>query len=300
MVRINTVFCRILVVFLFTSIVLNAQGLRTLREKSFSVKEGETIRLNTSTGDIYMSTWDKPEVYVKISGNKSASEKVKFRMNQSNDGVEIIAKSGSLFSFFFWKNVYLKYEIKVPRNYNANINTSGGDIKLYDLKGEIELGTSGGNVRVFNTVGNTNLSTSGGDIELDNCKGRFDVSTSGGTITAKKLYGDFNGETSGGDIHIESQDSKIKAHTSGGTISLDYKGSNKGIELETSGGDINVRVPKEIAASLDLSTSGGDIECNLPTSKTTKISSSEYHAETNGGGKVLYCNTSGGSIRVEQ
>lgn len=300
MKRLNTTLCQIFMILLFTPILANAQKIRTIHEKTFSVREGETLKLNTSTGDVYVSTWDKSEVFVKISGNKKAREKTKFRFDQTGDGVEIKAKSSSMFGFFFWNNGYLKYEIKLPRKYSTDINTSGGNIKLYDLKGNISLETSGGNLSIFNTAGNTYLNTSGGSIELENTKGTFDVSTSGGSITAKNFYGDFSASTSGGDIHIDGQDSKIKASTSGGSISLNYRGVNKGIELETSGGDIDVNVPQNIAANIDLSTSGGDIECNLPTSSTKKVSSSEYHAETNGGGKILYCNTSGGSIRVSQ
>jgi DUF4097 and DUF4098 domain-containing protein YvlB len=299
MERIKSVLLSISLITLFTSVILSAQGLHTLVEKSFSVKEGQTLKLNTSSGDVYLSTWDKPEIYVKISGNNRARSKMKFRMEQNSDGVEINGKGQSWFNFLFWSsNIYVKYEIKLPAKYNTNIKTSGGDMKLYNLTGNIKMETSGGDVSIFNTSGYTRLSTSGGDIHMENNKGNFDVSTSGGNITAKDFYGDFHASTSGGDININGQDSKIEASTSGGNITLNYKGTNKGIELKTSGGNIDVRIPSGLKANLDLSTSGGEIECNLPTTRTTKMSSSKFKAETSGGGELIYCETSGGNIKV--
>ncbi len=46
-------------------------------------------------------------------------------------------------------------------------------------------------------------------------------------------------------------------------LNLEYTGFNKGIELKTSGGDIDVKVPRDFNAKAELKTSGGDVDCNL-------------------------------------
>lgn len=302
MKRIKSTFLQIWVLLFLGCLSLYAQDVKTLHEKDFNVKEGEALRLDTSTGDVYISTWDKPVVHVKISGNRKAKDKMKFRFEKTDEGVKIVGKRDSWtgFLFFNFSNVYVKYEIKLPENFNAGIKTSGGDIRLYDLAGEIKIETSGGDINLFNTKGKTRLSTSGGDISLENSKGNFDLSTSGGDITTQNLSGDLIAHTSGGDIKLLGQDGRIKASTSGGDIILDYNGSNKGVDLSTSGGDIRVKVKNEISANLELSTSGGDIECSLPTTRTRKISSTKFLADVNGGGEVFHCETSGGDIRVTQ
>ena len=83
-------------------------------------------------------------------------------------------------------------------------------------------------------------------------------------------------------------------------IKLEYEGDNKGIDLSTSGGDIEVKVPKEINASMELSTSGGDVSCSLNMSNVKKISGSRLIGDLNGGGEKLLAHTSGGDISVTE
>ncbi len=272
---------------------------RVIHEKTFKTEFGKNLKLNTSSGDVYVSTWDKPEVYVKISGNRKAKDKINFKFQNDDEGVEITAKRDSWMNFFSWSGIYLKYEIKLPKNYNAYISTAGGDIKLYDVKGELRLETSGGDVFVKGTNGKNSISTSGGDIISENSQGTLDVSTSGGDIRVKSFDGDVSASTSGGDIVLMGKNGKINASTSGGDVSLDLiSDMNEGIELSTTGGDIQVRVPGNFAANVDLSTTGGDVECDIPLTSKGKISASRIRGEINGGGKMLDCSTTGGDIHL--
>ena len=91
---------------------------------------------------------------------------------------------------------------------------------------------------------------------------------------------------------------KINAETSGGDINLEYEGENKGIDLSTSGGDIDINLPKDFKASMELSTSGGDVSCSLNMSNVKKSSGSRLIGDLNGGGEKLYAHTSGGDITV--
>ncbi|MCU7495833.1 MAG: DUF4097 domain-containing protein [Ignavibacteria bacterium] len=278
--------------------VSKAGDLRTLQERTFNTSMGKKLELNTSSGDVYISTWDRPEVYVKVSGNKRASDKMHFNLQGDNSGVRMEGKSNSSWFSLGWNSVYVKYEIKLPNNYNAFIRTSGGDIKIYDLNGTIKFETSGGDISLFNTKGNTNISTSGGDIKLENTKGDMKISTSGGDIQARNFEGNLKASTSGGDMKLQGKGGRVEASTTGGDITLDYFDTNYGIDLETSGGDITVKVPGNFSADADISTTGGEVECLLPITQTGKLTSSKLKGALNGGGKTLHCYTSGGDIKI--
>ena len=71
-----------------------------------------------------------------------------------------------------------------------------------------------------------------------------------------------------------------------------------GIELKTSGGDIDVRVPADFDAKALLRTSGGDVDCNLVMNNVTKLSETKIDANINKGGKPLIAETSGGDVSV--
>ena len=145
---------------------------------------------------------------------------------------------------------------------------------------------------------NVNVNTSGGDIKYGGVSGNAELNTSGGDVWGEKFGKSLNISTSGGDISLIGGDTKINAETSGGDIKLDFKGENKGIDLSTSGGDIAIKLPEDFKASIELSTSGGDVSCSLKLSNVEKLSDTKLIGDLNDGGEKLSAHTSGGDIIV--
>jgi len=246
--------------FVFAS--CNLADKKVIHEKTFKISPNKKIILNTDAGDIQITPWDKSEVYVKVVGNDDAEEKYNYNFDASSEEIKIdVDKKGG---WGWFSNINLKFEIKVPNNFNVYANTSGGDIKIGGIKGE--------NV----------LKTSGGDIWGD------------------RIEGNFIAKTSGGDINVFCNNAKIDASTSGGDIDLEYTGVNKGIELKTSGGDIDIKVPRDFNAKAELRTSGGDVDCNLTLNAVRKLSETKIDADINNGGAPLIAITSGGDISVQK
>jgi DUF4097 and DUF4098 domain-containing protein YvlB len=273
--------------------------LKVIHDKTFPISPGKDFKLDASSGDVLISSWNKNEVHVKIWGNDKAKEKVEFNFNDSENMIEVEAKfDWSL--FMLMKGVQLRFEVKVPQEFNIDAVTSGGDIKLQNIKGKFVLKTSGGDINISDLNGNVEVSTSGGDIVFNNAHGDLNFSTSGGDIKGNRFSGNLEAATSGGDISLAGSDVKINGSTSGGDISLDYTGQNKGIELSTSGGDIVVKLPKDFNASANLSTLGGDIKCDFKGNNAVKISSSKFEADINNGGNPLILKTTGGDIVVKK
>ena len=275
------------------------EKLKVLHDKTFPILPGNDFKLDASSGDIIISSWNRNEVRVKILGNDKAKEKVEFSFNDSEDRIEVEAKyDWSLFMMI--KGIKLRFEVQVPREFNIDAVTSGGDIKLQNVKGKIVTKTSGGDINLTDLNGNIEVTTSGGDISFNNSYGDINVSTSGGDIKGNKFSGSLEVSTSGGDISLIGSNARISGSTSGGDISLDYSGQNHGIELTTSGGDITARLPKNFNASANLSTLGGNIKCDFTGNNAVKISSTEFEADINNGGNSFVLKTSGGDIVVKK
>ncbi len=277
---------------------LDLQSLDVIHEKSFNTSTGKKLVVKAQSGDVDISTWDKPEVYVKILGNERANEKIKFSFDSSDEGVSIIAEKKDKWNFFSFGGIKLRFEIKIPDKYEAKVSSSGGDIRLKDLTGDVNLRTSGGDVSVHNTTGTLAIVTSGGDIDLKNNVGDIKASTSGGDVSGRNFVGNLDASSSGGDIDLSGQNGKVDVHTSGGEIKLNYTGENKGINLSTSGGDISVRLPSDFNASAKMTTSGGSISCSFKSTNIIKVTSSKFEADLNNGGDPLILKTSGGDITV--
>lgn len=241
--------------------VSSDDDLQLIREKSFNISPGKNLYVDINSGDVKITNWDKAEVYVKILGNENAMEKMDFTLEGNEEEVKVTGKKKSSMSSWF-SNINLKVEIKVPSSFNVDVNTSGGDIKCGGIKGK------------------ANLNTSGGDIWAD------------------KFSGNLSASTSGGDIFLFCRDASINAETSGGDIRLEYEGENKGIDISTSGGDIEIKLPKMFNAAMELSTSGGDVSCSLNMTNIKKVSGSRLIGDLNSGGEKLSAHTSGGDISV--
>ncbi len=299
----NKKFLWILIIALISLILASnafAGGLKVIHEKTFNVKPGEKLELDAYCGDIVINTWDKNELYVKVFGNNRAEDNIDFEFVKTSSGVRITAeREGSIF-FNWFSSINLRFEINMPKEFDVEVETSGGDISAKNLKGKMTYKTSGGDVALNSTSGQLLIKTSGGDIDLTNHIGESEAQTSGGNIKCMNTKGDLYVRTSGGSIQLKAVDGKINAHTSGGDIELDYSGVNRGVELTTSGGDIDVFLPSDFKAEVELRTSGGSIETEFTTTKTYKIKSYLFEAEFNGGGNKLYCKTSGGDVTVKE
>ena len=240
--------------------ILN-DDLNLITEKNFPISPGNDLKIKVSGGDVMITSWDRAEVYIKVLGNDNAKEKLDFIFDNSDSYVSFETESkGAVFNWL--SGISLKIEVKLPESFNTYIHTSGGDIKLGGVSGTAKLHTSGGDVWVEKVDGNLDASTSGGDISL--------------------ICGD----------------TELIAHTSGGDISLNYFGSNLGIDLSTSGGDIQVELSADFDASMELSTTGGDVSCNLTLNNVTKLSEHKIIADLNNSGMDFTAHTSGGDIDV--
>lgn len=275
---IRIIFSSLLFLFIF-AVSANAQSLNLLHEKTFDVEPGQLLEVETDAGDIKLRTWDQNQVHIKVYGDKDAEEKMAFYFEKTSNGVLIDAEKESGFSGWFG-GIRVKYEIDVPKNFNLDMKTAGGDLFVVDLDGGVK------------------LKTSGGDIICDNVNGEFNASTSGGDIELTKVDGNISVSTSGGDVEIRSANGKVNASTSGGDITLDYEGENKGIDLHTSGGDISIHIPNDLKAELYLRTSGGSIRCSAEV-RVHESSKYKFIGTMNGGGPELNAKTSGGDVTLD-
>lgn len=268
--------------------------------KSFKTSEGKTLIFEGTGGDIRIYTSEKPEVKLKIYGDEDALEKIEFLYSENSEGIKLkIKKITSIWNFLFSRS-YVDYDLIIPKKYNLNINSSGGDIFLKNLIGEVKIKTSGGDIRLENIEGSVSVTTRGGDIILREIKGNVKTITTGGDIKLEKIEGETYCTTTGGNISIQSNNGKVYATTTGGDIYIDYSGVNKGIKASTVGGDIRLILDEKIEGYFYLSTIGGDVDNQFSLTKIYSYKSSKIEGEINKPDPRIECTTTGGDIRIRK
>jgi len=272
-----------------------ADDARLLFEKTISTESGKELITSLVAGGIEISTWDNNEVNVKVYGNDKTKKKIIFSAEQTSTGVKVEGKQKDSKNF---KNLTIRVEITVPRNYDLKLYSSGGNLSVKDITGKIETNTSGGNIKIDNSSGNLEAYTAGGNVAISVSTGDIKVSTSGGKISVSGFNGNVDVSTAGGDIVLDGKNGKIDASTAGGSIKLDYEGKNKGIDMSTLGGNINASLPGDFDADADIGTLAGKITCDFAKVQKENHVSSFIRAKFNNGGETFKCTTSAGNITV--
>ena len=293
--------------------VLQAKITRTV-EKTFTVQPGGNFKASTQGGDITIKTAEANEIrisakqVIRASTDKEADEILQdltltFEQNGNDVVAEAKYEKGRVgLHFGNWPPVSVSFTVTVPHNFNLNLNTSGGDIAVASLKGDVRARTSGGELKFDRIDGDLDGHTSGGDIVLTEGTARAKLGTSGGNIQIERAGGPTEVSTSGGDITINSVAQLISATTSGGNVKATLTEAIKqDTLLSTSGGDVRIRVVKGAGFQLDASTSGGDVNAEGLTLTIDKggVGKSRLVGSVNGGGPRLKLRSSGGDITIK-
>lgn len=295
--------------------------------KGFNVTDGGTLRLDADFGDVTIVSGGSGVAIeiIREADGKDGEERLrdhKIQISQQGNDVVITTNrrdnDRKWFNWFDWNDFEVKWNIRVPKNYNINVRTSGGSIELDDVGGVVDAHTSGGSISTGRLGNVANLRTSGGSIKIDGAAakvdartsggsirvgdtdGPVDVRTSGGSISLARIRGSVTARTSGGGISIEDATGSVDASTSGGSIKARLSGQlNADSKLSTSGGGITVSIASNVAADLDARASGGGVSSDVPITIQGTMDDDELRGKINGGGPKLTLRTSGGGIKVK-
>lgn len=227
--------------------------------ESFNVSPGGTLTVDVVAADIEIRS-EQNGVTVNVKGLEEEYRQW-LEISQVSDGVSVKFDPEGRFR----NRDPLVFTIGVPREFNIDVETAGGDVTIYtEILGDVAVETAGGDI-IFQEkiIGLLNAETSGGDIEVKDVEGELNVSTSGGDIELANVIGNVEAETSGGDIEIQSVQGNLEAGTSGGDIEV--KQVSGDASVKTAGGDLEIGV---IGGDLEAATAGGDITVEEVQGKT--------------------------------
>lgn len=252
-------------------------------DRTFAVSPGGTLIVDADSASVRVSGNDSSQVTVRMRARDSEENLARTNLDavQNSNEVTVTLRTQRKSSWFNWGswNGDHRIEVTVPRSYAVNVRTGGGSVELRD------------------TTGAATLRTSGGDIDVRNVNGNVELRTSGGGIHADTIRGDVDANTSGGDVRLLQVDGKIRGHTSGGSVRCSLVGDNRGVSATTSGGDVELTLPRTATGEVVATTSGGDISSDLPVTASV-LKDHHLRGSLNGGGQPIEARTSGGSIRL--
>ncbi len=142
-------------------------------QQTYEVGDEGTVRIINEYGDINVVTWNenKVDIAVRITVDGNDMEKVINRLDHiqvdiRREGNQVVAKTDvesirSSWNFFSWGssnnvNFKIRYEVKMPANFDLNINNDYGNIYIDRLEGSLTLNADYGQFVIGELLNNQN------------------------------------------------------------------------------------------------------------------------------------------------
>lgn len=278
---------------------LSDEGERMIDER-FSVRAGGTLEVRVADADVQVETTAaneaRVEVYLDGRNMDRAREyfrHLNFQVEQRGDAIVVSTNPPRNFRFDSHGGASIHVRATIPSRFNADVQTSDGDVVLGELQGRVTIQTSDGDIATQSLEGpHISLRTSDGDIAAGEIRSeeaaiqtsdgdialqavvaaKISVRTSDGDIALMRLEGESDVMTSDGDIYVRAfRGPVLRARSSDGSIvAEDLVGEH--VELRTSDGSISA---KRVDSHLQARTSSGDIAVEVLKSGNVELQTSD-------------------------
>jgi len=266
------VFCLFTCTLFFYQSLLGGE-LKSEEEKTFKMKSGGSITIIGDEGTIKISSWDKQEVYLKITKrvwdrNSRRAEEImeNLEVEIEHSGNRLYIREIDVHEHFRFSNIFhsdkwrrhsehqVDYDLKVPREINLKIENDEGNVEISEITGSLRLRLDEGDLVCKNVRGASStlfVNIDEGSVRLSDCEFA--------TIDLESDEGDFilNGLVIK-DGDLQSDEGDIEAD-----FSLLADGRCK---MRTDEGDIFILVPEDFNAQLRFQAREGRIRTDFPVS----------------------------------
>jgi hypothetical protein len=256
------------------------------------------VRINNLEGTVRIIGWDHDSLAVR--GTVPAGVEFYFggRDRLAKMGVERDPKarlSGPAF-----------LEVSVPRGARVWVRTNAGGIDATGLVGELELISVGGTIKANCACRLVSAETIDGGVEVTGGAQVVRARTGSGQITLMKLgtVSELTAITVSGPILVTGVTASTgRLETVSGNVTFNAGVDHRGrFEVQTHGGDVELRLPPDIEAEFDLHSLGGTVLFGLLAKEgdvSKPIASGKpILRATGGGGAQITVRSFKGAIRV--
>jgi len=280
----------IFILFIFS--LSQADEIQNVEEKSFTLKPGSLISLTADEGEIVVDSWDKDEVYLKMTkrawgrSRKEAEQFLKsitVKIFQSSDKLTIKEvernhrnfRISDLFDGDFWESggygTCIDFELKVPENIDLKINCDEGDVEINSINGDVNIEVDEGDINITRVISeDIQIFVDEGDVylsEINNSEDGFvNIETDEGEIIVHSgNFGEIDIDSDEGDIMINTTSLyRSWISTDEGDIEVSFHPiENADYRFETDEGDIEVTIPEDSDIDVRLETREGRINTDF-------------------------------------
>lgn len=234
--------------------------------QSFNLAPGGSITIKNVSGDIDISGYDGAAVEVTAYKEGRDRDRVSVENLSTPNRVSLRADYEENCNC----DASLRFEVKVPRSVSFNfekISTASGSLKAEGITGRVE------------------MHTASGDVTLSGVSGEIRASAASGTVKVRNASGSVNASSASGDVDVE-------------LTRVDGDGD---MRFSTASGNVHVRLPASVDATVEMSTVSGSLETNFPIAvkKDEYGSGSRARGQLGGGSRRLKISSASGDVSLK-
>ena len=156
---------------------------------------------------------------------------------------------------------------------NANshqIEASSGQIRAYDIKGDLTLQASSGNIQLAGLTGNLDCKVTSGNATIEDVIGNMNFKATSGQLKINSLSGLLNAKLTSGNIKLNQVGELGSLEVSSGNIRADNAGLGLNTSMNASSGNIQIYTGSNLSDyNFDLKAGSGNIRVGTQSGKST-------------------------------
>lgn len=280
-------------------------GVKVDEEKAENLQGLSSISAETDSIGINVIPTDSDQVKAHFYGTYKSSSpdyKPEMTVEKSSGSLRIKAnfKPGIM---VFGFNSNLKLDVYVPKQY-------AGELKTASVSGEITAdGLSLDRFISKTTSGSLNaerisakvveIDTTSGETKINGTYNSFKFNSVSGSLTSESLSSkETSIGTTSGEINVSGTPGDLKASTISGSIVLEYADYSNKIDIETTSGEVSIKLPDSAGFNLDFQSTSGEAECAFPITESGSRGDNSLKGVVGGGGNSINVNSVSGTLRI--
>src|SRR5260221_4227639 len=149
--------------------------------KNYTVSGRANVHVDTNDGSVRVTTGDTKQVELRVIYNGYTLDKnLEIKSKQDGDRVELSARETMHWNWGIHVNRGLRLEVRMPKNADLSVDSGDGSVEAQTIKGNFDIHTGHGHIKVDGANGPIKLRTSDRRIEGPDFDGQIETASSHG------------------------------------------------------------------------------------------------------------------------
>ncbi|EPR67512.1 DUF4097 family beta strand repeat-containing protein [Cyclobacterium qasimii] len=162
------------------------------------------------------------------------------------------------------------------------IEASSGQVKIFNVKGDLLLKASSGNIQLAHLRGNVDCKISSGNASIEDVKGNVNFKATSGQLKANAISGLLNAKLTSGNMKLNQIGELGRLEITSGNIRADHAGLGTTTSMDGSSGNIQITTTSDIndynfemragSGNIKVGNRSGNKAIHIQNGKSTTIS----------------------------